>query len=84
MTNLLNKRLRALFRGVRESRTPKLLQQREVGFGKLVIHQFVEGDPAEVGDFELLGFAGEDARVEEMEPDIAVGIGDVYKRQVVA
>ena len=57
------------------TRAAELVEEGEVGFGELVLHDFVEGDPAEVGDFEFLRLAGEDAGVEEDEPDVAVGIG---------
>ena len=55
--------------------TAQLPEQRQVRFREPVVHQFVEGDPAQIGDFEFLRFAGKDAGVEEAEPDVAVGIG---------
>ncbi len=57
-------------------RLPLQLQQKgAVGFGELVVHELGGGDPAEVGDFDLLGLAGEDAGFVEVEADVAVGVG---------
>ena len=52
----------------------KLIKQGPVRLGKLVIHQVGGNDPAEVGDFELLRLAAENAHIEKIESDVAIGI----------